>query len=628
MKKTLALFVAVIGVGLVVILVLFALLHTRYLTPLANHALALSRFSALSAESVEYHYPWHFTLNHATYHEQNGTKQADILIPQIDIHLRPSALKSGRFALDTLKITGVTLTRPSSLLLPLSSVPIEHLALKDAHLTDGELTAHHLNLQLHHPVWREKQLPYGTLQLSADSVTYRGETLQNLLIDADFQAENSTVYGASFTWRGANIAGQAEQYPDGWSLVNATISGLDLDFSHPIEHFLSYAPSSITQINSLDILHSSFKLHDVAFNNVEASLEHIDLTQSLWHQKKGSVSFEAESMMYYLTTAQKVPLINTTASINFTPDQIDITQFDTDIKQGRLQFSAHLHPHQVALSHVQISGVKWLEDIPTLKALLHHTEDLQALSIDQLKVQNSQFIQVEHRPYWQISGLNIEGQQLELIRHGQTRLWNGELEISANSANYGQLIANQGIIQTHSKNGAWTLERLFIPFQQGFLKGEGEWQLTQENAPWALQLVGEGVPLTSDLVHIAPLDVTGELDFSLHGNGLATSKALFNHSLNGQLQADIRDGVLHSQQPDFTQHFTLNHLALNAERGLITSNAAAIQGPEITGSLTGRLDLTNPRQEALQLKMHTSCHELYVDLYQGTAQVSSLCEPN
>ncbi|MDE1017380.1 AsmA family protein, partial [Escherichia coli] len=79
-----------------------------------------------------------------------------------------------------------------------------------------------------HAQWRahEQLLPYGELQLSADQFYWDGEAFDKVLIDADYTTNDSTVYGASFKWRGANFSGQAEQFDSGWSLINTTISHL------------------------------------------------------------------------------------------------------------------------------------------------------------------------------------------------------------------------------------------------------------------------------------------------------------------------------------------------------------------------------------------------------------------
>ncbi|NAX21929.1 AsmA family protein [Vibrio sp. V39_P1S14PM300] len=626
MRKVLALLVAVIGLGLVVILVLFALLHTTYLTPLTNQALAHSRFSGLSAESVEYQYPLHLTLNNATYRQGEQTWY----LPQLAFSVSPRLVKAGKLALDTLLIDGLNIRQPQSLSAILQTLDIGQLALQHLDLASGALSARDVDVQIAHPEWHTGWLPYGTIQLSAAQLYYQGEALNQLLIDADYRAQNSTVYGASFRWRNANVSGQAEQYPHGWSLVNVTVSGLDINDADTLDHALAVlAPlhQHVSHINSLDLLSSSFTLAGAQFNNLDASLENLDLTRSWWQQSKGYLSFDAESIDYL---GQQ--LISATAKLHFDDDRLTVDDFDADFKQGRVQLSGTIRPHSATLQSLQISGIKWLEDTPALAALAEKIRALQQLSIAQLDINRSQIIQLDQKPYWQLSGLNVDGQQLELIRNGQPGLWNGELEISANSLSYGPLIASQGVVNTHSQKGDWQLERLFIPLEQGYIEGSGRWQLNEDGAPWQLTLSGDGLPLASWLTWFdVPLTGSGLSEFNLDAQGLSASRALLTHSLSGQLSASVREGHLaltgQPVRPPYAQDFTLEQLTVSADRGRLTLRSEALSGPQMTGSVRGEIDLVNPSQGHLWLRMHSPCQRLDADLVAGDYQAGNPCQP-
>ncbi|MCG6336553.1 AsmA family protein, partial [Vibrio alginolyticus] len=140
-------------------------------------------------------------------------------------------------------------------------------------------------------------LPYGELQLSAEQFYWQGEALNNVLIDADYKAQDSTVYGASFQWRGGEFSGQAEQYPAGWSLVNVTISKLDLkdDLSTLSAPWWQLAKPYLHHINSLDVLSSNLQLGEAKLTNLALSLENLTVDQSLWQQDSGYLSLNAES---------------------------------------------------------------------------------------------------------------------------------------------------------------------------------------------------------------------------------------------------------------------------------------------------------------------------------------------
>ncbi|KOO09926.1 hypothetical protein AKJ18_36875, partial [Vibrio xuii] len=91
---------------------------------------------------------------------------------------------------------------------------------------------------------------------------------------------------------------------------------------------------SVTHINSLDILESSFEFAGWHFDKLDASLENIALTRSVWQQQQGYLSFDADS-----ATREQLQFTSPTAKLGFTPQGVSFDEFDADFKQGRLQLS-------------------------------------------------------------------------------------------------------------------------------------------------------------------------------------------------------------------------------------------------------------------------------------------------
>ena len=89
---------------------------------------------------------------------------------------------------------------------------------------------------------------------------------------------------------------------------------------------------------------------------------------------------------------------------------------------------------------------------------------LQQVDVKQLEIERSQVIQLSKQPYWQLSGLNLEGDQLE-VKHnnGHWGIWSGKLDASVVNASYDQVITSHAAISTQSDNGFWQLTRLFAP---------------------------------------------------------------------------------------------------------------------------------------------------------------------
>ena len=151
------------------------------------------------------------------------------------------------------------------------------------------------------------------------------------------------------------------------------------------------------------------------------------------------------------------------------------------------------------------------------------TERLQQVDVKQLEIERSQVIQLSKQPYWQLSGLNLEGNQLE-IKHSNDNwgIWNGKLDASVVNASYDQVITSHAAISTRSDNGLWQMTRLFAPLEQGYIEGLGQIDLSTTSQPWTLNLNADGLPL--QLLHPylpTVLSVNGFSDLSLDLKGLA-----------------------------------------------------------------------------------------------------------
>ncbi|MEK6213127.1 MAG: AsmA family protein, partial [Vibrio fluvialis] len=430
MKKLLALGVGLVALLLALTLVAFGIMHTRYLTPSAQWLTEHLWPEKLTFSELDYEYPLHFRLHNVTLE----TSDNPLSFQQVDIWLSPQLFHQDKWVIDSVLLDGANFSDG----LPdndfLAQLQLNQLALHNIDFANQGLIARGVNLQVKKPIWNNAKqwLPYGELQLSAEQFYWQGEALNNVLIDADYKAQDSTVYGASFQWRGGEFSGQAEQYPAGWSLVNVTISKLDLkdDLSTLSAPWWQLAKPYLHHINSLDVLSSNLQLGETKLTNLALSLENLTVDQSLWQQDSGYLSLNAESADWH-----GLQWIEPTFKLEFRPGNITISDFATELLQGSIQLSGNIQPSSIHLHQLTARGIKWFaeqqqdwawldSDLPALKNL----------TIDQWDLNNLQLIQLTHKPFWQLSGLNVEGRNTELNRNGRWGLWNGKLSISANSA--------------------------------------------------------------------------------------------------------------------------------------------------------------------------------------------------
>lgn len=623
MKKALLLTaIAIVSLISLPLLALFVLLNTSYANQVLNVLLQNLTPYTITAQQASYSPPFQLTLENV---EIDAEPKA-VLIPKLTVWLSPTLWQNNQASFDSVLIEDANLDINELNSPLLHAIHLQQLALQHVDITAPGWSARDVNLQVKKPQWlsQEQNLPYGDIQLSAKQLYIKGEALDNLLIDAQYQTQDSTIYGASFNWHGAEISGQAEQFSQGWSLINVTVNKLDLPQNSSAEKLLSRLKSldlPIYHINSLDLLSSNLHYAGWQFNHLDASLENLTLNRPLWQQEQGYISFDAESVDF-----DQLRFIAPTAKLGFTQNRISVDEFDTDFKQGRVQLSGILTPEDVALNRLKITGVKWLDQTNQLMSTLAQmSQPLHSLKIAELDIENAQLIQVERPPYWQLSGLNIEGQELTLIHDDQVGLYDGSLEIGANNASIEQLLTTQAVLKASAKQGNITLERAFIPLDKGYIEASGQWQRQSVSAPWQLSLHADGFQVNQPLLQAQlPFKLAGLAEVELEMSGLSGDYSMLAHSLSGTLNGYLHDGALEAKSVDgdqsYLQLWPLDKVTLQADRGRIE-----IASKGENAQLAGTLDMTKPEFGTLIFTSEHNCQRLWSDILNLTNVIQDVC---
>ncbi|EJL6952219.1 AsmA family protein [Vibrio cholerae] len=597
MRKILAIGVAGIALLLILVLAGFGIMHTRYFTPSAQWIVQQLWPETLRFAKIEYLYPFKLRLSGVQI-----ASEPTIELQQMDLWLNPYGLLEQQLEIDSVLIDGANLAHGLPAFTLPESVHLNQLALHNIDWADQGIIARGVSLQIKQPVWDspQQQLPYGKIQLAADQITIDGEAFNQVLVDANYQAQDSTVYGFSFNWRNSPISGQAEQYPQGWSLINVTLSRLNLNLDEWRHHSLwqKIAPS-IYHINSLDLLNSQLTLNGVAWENLNLSVEEYDLRHSLWQQQQAYLSLNADSAQWLATQ-----WVEPSAELTLTPQGIELDGH-SQVWQGDVQVKGHITETSLNLAQLTITGVKWIAEQP--QDLLPFSQPLPAwqnLQIEHLDINNLQMIQTVNRPFWQASGLNADGKNLQWVKEGQWGFWQGQLSVTANSASYAGVLSTQGVLNMRSEQGVWQLTRAFLPLERGYVEAHAKWDLTSLSAPWQLSLDADSLPIGPlQSWFKLPFGLEALADISLTAQGIAGDRTMLAHSLDGQLQLNLRQGLL-SLRSDNTliiQPFELDDLAVSADRGRITITPTPLRGPNLNAQLGGSTDLLEPEQGQWQL---------------------------
>ncbi|KJY84088.1 membrane assembly protein AsmA [Vibrio galatheae] len=623
MKKALLLLaVLVVSTITLSIVALYALMQTRYAPNVITTLVDNLTPYKITATDSKYIPPLQLELSNVEL--QHGS--SSVQLPKLNLWLSQLPWQNGKLSFDSILIQGASINLDELNSTLFDAMTLHQLALKHVDINAGKWSARGVNAQIESPLWSkaDQTLPFGDIQLSIEQLYMQGEALNKVLVDARYQENNSTIFGSSFHWRGATISGQAEQYPQGWSLVNVTIDQLTLPQSSQIEQLsatLHNLDLPIFHINSLDILSSSFNYGRWRFEHLDASLENLNLNQSTWQQQAGYASFDAESIRY-----GELQLLSPTAQFALDNHTLTIEEFDTDFKQGRIQLQGEVSPQAIALSMLKIRGVKWLEQtaqiIPDLTAML---STLDALTIEQLEIDNTQLIQVEKKPYWQVSGLTVEGTDLTLIEQSKSGLLAGKLDVSANIANIDKLITTQAHLTAHATKQKLVLERAFIPLEQGYIEASGYWDRATLSSPWVLTLHADGLPLEHYFIEQnLPFSLSGLAEIDVRLNGLSGDYSMLSHSLSGAVTGNIHHATLEASSVDgetsFSQALAIGPIEITADRGRIT-----LTSPDGQSQLAGGVDLTKPQFATLLLKSQQECVELWSDMINGANVIKQTC---
>ncbi|MDV7104141.1 AsmA family protein [Vibrio sp. TH_r3] len=647
-KKALVIFITTLMLILLCALIaLYFALQGPYTTKLINHL--LKQYSSVSASvyQADFEWPNHLSLQGV---ELVDLQEEPINIEQVDIWIHSNSIAQQALVFDSIKVNGVRLQHGLPTMADLKSLSFHQIAITNLDYSDGNLISRDTDIQITNPDFQDKtqSIPYGQIQFSADQIYWQNEAFDDVLINANYQADNSTIYGASLVWRGSDISTQAEQYKQGWSLVNATVDKLRLtnkqwDNIKTVDW--SIFLNNLYHINSLDILNSSIETDMFNVTNGDLSLENITLhetnnypkleniatkevsapTESIskhnsrwkieevWQQEDAYVSFGAESI-YLFNHLFLDPIFES----YFDKDLISINSLSVEFEQGIVQAAGELTPNSAYFKDLQIDGMKWIYESPeNLSVIRQYLSSLNNLAIDHLKVSRTQFIQLAQKPNWQFSGLSIDGNNLILVKDNKTSLWQGDIRLSANNASFQQLLTSHPLITMQSNNGIWVLDEAIIPLEHGLIDATASYNLTQPSQPWRMEVFADGLPIDIITQWIAlPIDIQGLAEFQLGLSGLGGDELMLRHSLSGQLVGSLRESRLFEQQQSeaYSHSFESPDISIKADRGRIKLEPVILSGEEISGQFTVDIDLVEQNHNTVQLELKTPCSVLNYDL--------------
>lgn len=651
MRKLLAIIVGLVSLLMVALAASYAALHTKYAPQVVNAALKYGFNQPVKIRSINYSYqqPKHIQLASILIQRKN---KAPILLDQMDIWLGESLWKDNRLQLDSILIDGLKMKNGWPKLFTSNYIQLNQLSIANIDLSTQGWVGRDVNIQIKSPrVSPSVMLPfYGQIQLSAEQLYWQGEALDNVFIDGDITEDNATFYDIHFKWRQGSFSAQATKPRNQkeWVLPRVTVSGLRLqqaDLDNINRTTIDLINSIPMNIEQLDISNSSFETSVLTANNVMVNATNLNLPLKPWQQQNATVFATADNMSL-LGQAIHAPAFD----INFQPNFMNIQDASLEMLQGNMHLQGEATPTSLRLNQLNLNSLKWFPTDQSKQILQGYFEQLQDIQAKMVTINNVQFINLTTPPK-QASGLSIDGDNLHIKQNGKWGLWNGQLSISASSASYDSVNSRNILMNMHSKEGHFWLDKLFAPLDDGLVKGTADIAFNQTSQPWKLDLEASGIPLRFFTRWFKfPFHLDGITDFTVKGEGLYGDQLIFNHSVTGSLNASVTRAFSHddfqtlwlhhqginipplvhpdtvnaqstekvalekTNKPKAAHPVTISDIHLTADRGRLSLKPFDIEANDFSAHFGGEYDFLYPDKGNLQYRLEGKCQALTFNL--------------
>lgn len=643
---------------LLLVVAFLSLLHTPYAQPVLTPLIDKITDQKIAFGGINYSIqsPLHLTLSDVTIVQTDHSLQ----MQQVDFWLSQHPIKKGKLAFDSIKIDGLSLQDGLPTDEDINWISIDQLSISNLDFANEDVVLRDAQIQLTNwSVQENTAIPFeGSFQFSTQQLYWQGEALNDVLIDGYYSENYTALHGLSFIWRDSTITAQAELKENTlWVIPQFTLRNFNLesDNAEIIGKPLNWLSQQgfTYQFERIDLLDINVELPQFSVNNLSLSAENVLLPYHLWQQSEAAISFNADSVVWNEHLIEN-PIVNLTLN----GKKADITNLSFDIFDGNIQLSGQVSPNAINLKTFTAEQVKWIVTNDETQALNQYIKQLIEVKVAKIDLNNVQLIQLNSLYPYQLSGVNVEGNELDLLRYTQWGLWDGKLSISASNASFNYLLSQQLLIEMNTVNGLWSIERALLPLPEGLIGFTGSIQLMQDSQPWQLEAYGDGLPV-SYLSHFFsnPIPLEGLTEFTFNGSGLAVNRDSFNYSFNGELNVIPREMITTKTAKELWQYklglipdndrpnasletkekiqektpiaqypIHVDPITVTANRGRITIEPIMITGEGFNYNIEGDYDLVNPEQAEAITSITQECHQLKQKIFSKEVQIINYCQ--
>lgn len=332
-----------------------------------------------------------------------------------------------------------------------------------------------------------------SFQMSAESVTVSGLTATHALIQGRISDKQLIVNNFGADLARGSVTGSAQRDAAGnWRVPALRLNDIRLQTDKPLADFLAplrNLPS--IYFSRVDMTDARLQGPDWAVTDLDLLVKDLTLRNGDWQSEGGSLALNADSFINGQLTLND-PILN----LDFSPQGVADARFSSRWVNGliRAQGSWQRQTRQLTLDELVLAGLeytlpenwrdRWMERLP---AWLD--------SVQVKKLSGSRNLLIDVNPSWpfQLTALDINGSDLQLVRQRQWGIWQGSLNLNAAEATFNRTDIRHPSLALQADAAQINVTEMSAFVDKGMLEGQAMLDQTPARR-LSLTLNGRAVP--------------------------------------------------------------------------------------------------------------------------------------
>lgn len=375
------------------------------------------------------------------------------------------------------------------------------------------------------------------VEMSAGSMSLNDVPMSNVLIQGRIDNGVTTLNTIGADIARGSLTGSARRGADGsWHVRSLRLSEVRLQSDKNLSDF--FAP--LTQIPSLtldrlEVTDASLQGPDWAVADLDLSLRNLTLSRGSWQSTDGRLSMNANTFIYGALHLND-PIINA----EFSPQGISLRQFTSRWERGMVRTSGSWvrNENALVLDDLAVAGLEYT--LPENWRQL--AQDplpgwLQSVTLKRFNASRSLLIDIEPAFPWQITSLEGDGANLQLVQDGKWGIWSGTMALNGAAATFNRVDVRRPSLKLAANGSTININELNAYTGKGMLDATAVIsQLPQRQT--TVSLNGRGVPLnTLQQWGWPPMNINGEGNLQLRASASLQPGTPLRPTVNGELDA-------------------------------------------------------------------------------------------